>query len=253
MAFCACGFVASASARECAKLEEEKTEEEEEKEEQLPVPQASLTTLKSSLTLRQMIQLGWSMCISEMCVRGGVGVWHLLLSVFCTVRDTSAELSSTHDVLKAAPESAIARRRRLRAERQAAALLFAEQERQGGGEGPEGDTGQERSDAEGCHQPLCKERTQLGVAFVLDQGAPQGLKVVRETEELNVVDGVEVLPNLSVSKDSITESGRRRSVQLVPVITDTRPVVPSLVSSDAPSLSAHNVQHPQMHPCACVG
>lgn len=74
MAFCACGFVASASARECAKLEEEeKTEEEEEKEEQLPVPQVSLTTLKSSLTLRQMIQLGWSMCISEMCVRGGWG------------------------------------------------------------------------------------------------------------------------------------------------------------------------------------
>lgn len=147
------------------------------------------------------------------------------------MRNTSAELSSTHDVLKAAPESAIARRRRLRAERQGAALLFAEQERQGGGEGREGGTGQERSDVEGCHQPLCKERTQLGVEFVLGQGAPQGLKVVKETEELNVVDGVEVLPNLSVSEGYITESGRRRNVQLVPVITDTRPVVPSLVSS----------------------
>ena len=245
MAFCACGFVASASARECAKEEEEKkAEEEAEEAEQLPVPPASLTTLKSSLTLRQMIQLGWSMRIPEMLVRGWVGAWHLLLSVFCAVRDTSAELSSTHDVLKAAPESAIARRRRLRAEQQAAALLFAEQERQGGGEGPEGDAGQERSDAEGCHQPLCKERTQQGVEFVLGQGAPQGLKVVKETEELNVVDGVEVLPNLSVSKDAITEPGRRRNVQLVPVITDTRPVVPSLVSSGAPSLSAQHVQHP---------
>ena len=89
MAFCACGFVASASARECAKLEEEKTEEEEEKEEQLPVPQASLTTLKSSLTLRQMIQLGWSMCISEMCVRGGVGAWHVTLCLSYSARHLS--------------------------------------------------------------------------------------------------------------------------------------------------------------------
>lgn len=154
------------------------------------------------------------------------------------MRDTSAELSSTRDVLKAAPESAIARRRRLRAERQTAALLSAEQqqEQQGGEGGQEEGTGQVRSDAEECQEPLWKEPAQSGVEFVSKWEAPQGLKVVEETEKPALGDGVEVLPNLSVSeKDTITVSSRRRMVQLVPVITDTRPVVPSLVGSKAHS------------------
>lgn len=83
-------FVASASARECAKEEEEKkAEEEEETDEQLPVPPASLTTLKSSLTLRQLIQLGWSMCIPEMCRGRGRGVAAVALCLSCSAKHLS--------------------------------------------------------------------------------------------------------------------------------------------------------------------
>ena len=154
-------------------------------------------------------------------------------SVVCrAVRDTSAGLFSTRDVLKAAPESAIARRRRLRAERQVAALLSAEQERQGGGGGGlEEGTRRDRSEEDGGHQSLNEKPAQSRVEFVGGWWAPRCLTVVEETERLAVGDGAEVLPNLSVSaKDSITVSSRRREVQLVPVVTDTRPVVPSLVS-----------------------
>lgn len=43
-------------------------EEEGEEEEDLLAPPTSLTTLKSTLTLRQMIQMGGSVCKRTWCV-----------------------------------------------------------------------------------------------------------------------------------------------------------------------------------------
>lgn len=196
-------------------------------------------------------------------VCGGTSIYYSLKHTIVspTVRDTSAELASTHNVLQAAPESAMARRRRLRAERQTADLVSSEQQ-QGGGGGEEEGTGQVMGVLDSCQlQSTCREPGQL--KFVGQRGVPQSLKVVRETERAAAEDEVTMLPNLSVSdKDTITVSGRRKKVHLVPVITDTRPAVPSLVSIDAQSCLQHPwmclvcglvtwsvvLPHPQPHP-----
>ena len=97
---------------------------------------------------------------------------------------------------------------------------------------------------DGCEQQsLGKEPAH--VTFVGEQGVPQSLKVVGEKERAAAEDEVRMLPNLSISdKDTITVSGRRKEVYLVPVITDTRPAVPSLVSID---------EHTHTHSCfVCV-